>query len=325
MIETSRGLQPLNEAEAAIAKLQDYESTAELASAVQATHAAVQKSLRYLLRADKSAPDDLRLSALSPAELAPDRLIPALRQRDLISLDLAHQIHELDQAAQRAERGTVRAADGDLAMRTVDQLRTEIQSLGERGMREVAHNAVEAGTLQEVHAVEVPRNRTASSFLKTALLFAVPVALGLAVWVALRDTPTEKGVKQFNQGENAQAEQTLRGVVDDDPGDAVAAYYLAALYRRAGRYEESGTVLRRAIEKNPVDPFLREELGNLFMSLEQPALAAKQFRVAQERDPAEPRYWIKLVGALRNAGDPEAEAVLQRAPEEARAMLQTGR
>ena len=176
MIETNRGLQPLIEAEAAIAKLQDYESTAELASAVQATHAAVQKSLRYLLRADKSAPDDLRLSALSPAELGPDRLIPALRQRDLISLDLAHQVHELDQAAQRAERGSVRAADGDLAMRTVDQLRTEIQSLGERSMREVAHHTVEAGTLQEVRAVEPAADRK-TQFPKLAIAIVLALAL----------------------------------------------------------------------------------------------------------------------------------------------------
>lgn len=323
MIETNRGLQPLIEAESAIAKLQDYESTAELASAVQATNAAVQKSLRYLLRADKSAPDDLRLSALSPAELAPDRLIPALRQRDLISLDLAHQVHELEQAAQRAERGTVRAADGDLAMRTVDQLRTEIQALGERGVREVAHNTVEAGALTEVHAVE-PSAEARGRFPRLAIAAVLVLLIG-AAWLATRDTPTEKGVKQFNRGESAQAETTLEEVVEDDPGDAVAAYYLAALYRRSNRYEEAGRVLRRAIEKNPVDPFLREELGNLFMSLDQPALAAKQFRVAQEQDPAEPRYWIKLVGALRNAGDPQAEAVLQRAPEEARAMLETRR
>jgi tetratricopeptide (TPR) repeat protein len=296
---------------------------AELAAAIQMTHAAVQKSLRYLLRADKNAPDDLRLSALSPLELAPERLIPALRQRDLISLDLAHQIHELDQAARRAEQGAVRAADGDQAMRVVDQLRAEIQALGDRNMREVAHNAVEAGALDEVHEVphtDAPRGRKPFLWL---LLAAIPIAL--ALWVVMKPSPTEQGVAQFNRGENAQAETTLKEVLEDDPGDAVAAYYLAALYRRSQRYEDAGRVLRRAIEKNPVDPFLREEMGNLFMSLNQPALAAKQFRIAQERDPEEPRYWIKLVGALRNAGDPEAEAVLQRAPAEARAMLQSGR
>ena len=324
MIDSNRGLQPLQDAAPAIAQLQDYESTAELASAVQATHAAVQRSLRYLLRADKDAPDDLRMSALSPLELAPDRLIPALRQRELISLDLAHQIHELDQAAQRAERGAVRAADGDQAMRVVDQLRAEITALGDRNMREVAHNAVEAGVIDEVHEVPPSAGRRSKARLLIPILVA-GIAIALALWVVMKPSATEVGIQHFNRGENAKAEATLSEVVEDDPGNAVAAYYLAALYRRSQQYESAGRVLRGAIERNPVDPFLREEMGNLFMSLDQPALAAKQFRLAQEQDPEEPRYWIKLVGALRNAGDPEAEAVLQRAPAEARAMLQTGR
>lgn len=324
MIDSNRGLQPLEEAAPAIAKLQDYESTAELASAIQATHSAVQRSLRYLLRADKDAPDDLRMSALSPLELAPERLIPALRQRELISLDLAHQIHELDQAAQRAERGAVRAADGDQAMRVADQLRTEIKALGDRNMREVAHHAVESGVIDEVHEVPAASARRRMAF-PLITLFAAGIAIVVALWLVLKPSQTQQGVEQFNRGENAQAERTLKEVVEDDPGDAIAAYYLAALYRRSQRYEDAGRVLRRAIEKNPVDPFLREEMGNLFMSLSQPALAAKQFKLAQEQNPEEPRYWIKLVGALRNAGDPEAEAVLQRAPEEARAMLESAR
>lgn len=323
MVDTNRALQPLREAEAAISKLQDYESSAELASAVQATHAAVQRSLRYLLRADKSAPDELRLIALSPSELAPDRLIPALRQRDYISLDLAGQIFELEQAAQRAERGTVRAADGDLAMRVVDQLQTEITQLGDRAMREVAHHTVAAGALDEVHSVPIARESRMSMRLIAGLVGVLVIALILAL--LLRKSPTEKGVALFDKGQAAEAEKVLRPEVEKDPANAVAAYYLAALYRRSQKYDEAGRVLRRAVEKNPTDPFLREELGNLFMSLNQPQLAARQYRVAQEQDPEEPRYWIKLVGALRNAGDPEAEAVLQRAPEEARAMLQSGR
>jgi cytochrome c-type biogenesis protein CcmH/NrfG len=83
--------------------------------------------------------------------------------------------------------------------------------------------------------------------------------------------------------------------------------------------------LRRALDKTPNDKFLREELGNLFMLLNHPDLAAKQYRLAQQQDPKNARYWVKLVQALRAAGDPEADAVLQQAPEEARAMLTTGR
>jgi tetratricopeptide (TPR) repeat protein len=322
MIEVSRGLEPLKEAEAAIAKLQDYESSSELASAVQATHAAVQRSLRYLLRADRGAPDDLRLVALSPSELAPDRLIPALRQRKLISLDLAGQIHELEQSALRAERGSTRAADGDLAFRVVDQLRAEILELGERPVRDVAHGAVEAGALDEVHAV--PMAGSSRSPVRVLAIGLGAVLLGLLVWLLFfHKSASEQGIAQFQRGEYERSEQTLREVVEEDPGDAQAAFYLAVLYRRSQRNEDASRVLRRAIEKNPSDALLREEMGNLFMSLDHPDLAAKQFRIAQEQDPDNPRYWIKLIAALRAAGDPAADEVLQRAPAEARAMLRT--
>lgn len=323
LIEVSRGLQPLQEAAGAISRLVEYESTAELASAVQAVHTAVQRSLRYLLRADRGAPDDLRLVALSPSELAPDRLIPALRQRDLLSLELAGQIHDLELAATRAERGSVRATDGDIALRVVDQLRSEIQRLGDRTVRDVAHGAVTAGAFDEdVHTV--PAETHSRWPVRMIVTMLVVVVIALIMWLGLfRKSATENGIAQFEREEYSQSEQTLRKVTDNDPGDARAAFYLALLYRRSDRYEDAGRVLRRAIEKKPDDPYLREELGNLFVTLKRPELAARQYRVAQENDPDNPRYWVKLVSALRAAGDPAAERILEQAPEEARALLGT--
>jgi cytochrome c-type biogenesis protein CcmH/NrfG len=64
-------------------------------------------------------------------------------------------------------------------------------------------------------------------------------------------------------------------------------------------------------------------MGNLFLTLKRPELAARQYRVAQENDPDNPRYWVKLVSALRAAGDPASERILEQAPEEARALLGT--
>ena len=317
MIEVNRALQPLRDAQASIAKLQDYQSSAELASALQATHAAVQKSLRYLLRADKGAPDDLRLLALSPTDLAPDRLIPALRQRDLISLDLAGQIHELGLAAARE---TPRAADADLALRVVDQLGAEVNALAERSVREVAHTTVEAGPLDEVHTVPAKKR-----FTKLPIILGLLVVVAIVAFVLTRGSAEQKGIDQYNKGDFSGAAATLRPVVEKDPGNANAAYYLAILYRKSRQYDEARKVLVRAIDKNPKDPYLREEVGNLFMDLKQPQLAAKQFRVAQEIKPSEPRYWVKLVAALRAAGDPEADVVASQAPEEARAMLQTAK
>ncbi|HEX6558168.1 MAG TPA: tetratricopeptide repeat protein, partial [Longimicrobiales bacterium] len=308
---------------------QDYQSTAELASALQATHAAVQKTLRYLLRADKGAPDDLRLAALSPDEMAPSRLIPALRQRGLISLDLAGQVHELEQAAHRAQTNNVRPSDADHGVRVVDQLRAEVQHLaerkqesGERNVREVAHGTVEAGALKEVHTVP-PATESRRPMRLIVAAIGVLVLLLLVWLVAIHKSPTERGIAQFNARDYNTAERTLSGVVNDDPGNADAAYYLAKLYRGAHRYDDAARVLRRAIEKTPNDPYLHEEMGNLFMVLKHPELAAKQYRTSQTLNPKNPVYWVRLVQALRAAGDPEADVVAQQAPAEARAMLGT--
>ena len=324
MIDTSRVLSPLNDAKGAIAKLQDYESTAELASAVQATHAAVQRSLRYLLRADKGAPDDLRLAALSPAEMAYDKLIPALRQRDLISVDLAGQVHELEQAALRAQRDAVRASDSDLGLRVVDQLRAEVQNRSEKSVREVAHTTVAAGALDNVHTVPAADD----SRRPMRLLFGAValIVVLLVVWLAFfHKSATDTGIAQFNRGPSgySAAERTLSDVVSKNPGDAQAAYYLAILYRRSKRYDDAGTVLRRALDKNPNDAYLHEELGNLFMVLDHPELAAKQYRTAETIKPKDVDFWVKLVQALRASHDPEASTAEQQAPEEARALLNT--
>jgi len=224
----------------------------------------------------------------------------------------------------RAQQGNARASDGDLALRIVDQLRSEVQGLGDRNVREAAHGAVEDGALTEAHAVPPPDDSRRP--MRLALLaFGILLVALLAWFLVFHKSETEKGIAQFNRNDNSKAEETLRKEFDGHPDDAQAGYYLAILYRRSKRYDDAGNVLRRAIEKNPADPFLHEEMGNLFMDLNHPELAAKQFRLAQEQSPKTARYWVKLVAALRAAGDPEADVVLEQAPEEARAMIRTAR
>ena len=322
MIDVNRALQPLNEAERAIAQLQTYESSAELASALQATNTAVQRTLRFLLRSDRGAPEDLRMAALSPNDLAPDRLIPALRQRDLISLQLAGQIHELDQASVRAAQGQVRPSDADMALRVVDQLRDEVQSYNEKSLRSVAHTAVKSGAIEEEPQL-VPMAAAARAPWRIPLMIAGVVIFGVLIWALfLRDSRTEKGVAAYKAGRFAEAQQLFQQEFEDDVANSTAAFYLARLYRKERRYDEAGKVLRRAVEERPQDVKLRVEFGNLFMEIKQPAAAARRFQEAIDIDPDDPRNWVWLVRAQRAAGDPNSEATLQRAPDEARALLQ---
>jgi tetratricopeptide (TPR) repeat protein len=322
MIDVHRALQPLNEAERAIAQLQTYESSAELSSALQATNAAVQRTLRFLLRSDRGAPDDLRMAALSPVELAPDRLIPALRQRDLISLGLAGQIHELEQANQRAVTGQARPSDADLALRVVDQLRDEVQSYNDKDMRAVAHTAVTSGAIEDQPQL-VPVRAEDRKPLRIALIAAGALIFVVLIWAMfMRSSPTEKGVAAYRAGRYAEAQQIFQQEFEDDVANATAAFYLARLYRREKRFDEAAKTLRRAVDERPQDPLLRVEFGHVFMDLKQPAAAARRYQEAIDIDPDDARYWVWLVQAQRAAGDPNAETTLQRAPDEARAHLQ---
>jgi tetratricopeptide (TPR) repeat protein len=322
MIDVNRALQPLNEAERAIAQLQSYESSAELAAALQETNSAVQRTLRSLLRSDRGAPDDLRMAALSPTELAPDRLIPTLRQRDLISLQLAGMIHELEQAARRAAEAHARPSDADHALRVVDQLRDEVQHYSERTMRAVAHTAVTTGALEEAPHV-VPQSDAKARPYKLIALVAGVVVLGLLVWaVFMRESRLDKGIAAYNSQRYAEARQLLQEEVDDDVANTAAAFYLARTHRAERRYADAAKVLRRAVDEKPQDASLRAEFGNLFMDLNQPAAAARRYQEAVEIDAENPRNWVLLIRALRAAGDANADAVAQRAPAEARALLE---
>lgn len=325
MLDANRALQPLDEAAHAIGQLQTYESSTELAAALQDTHHAVQRTLRSLLRFDRGAPDDLRMAALSPTELTPDRLIPALRQRELISLQLAGAIHELEQAAQRAGQGHTRASDADLGLRVVDQLREEVHRRAqrdERDLRSVAHTAVTTGAVEEAPQV-VPVSGSAARPMKVAATIGGIVLAVLLIWgLFFRPSRMERGIEAYQAGRFSEAQQIFQQEVDDDVANATAAFYLARLYRKERRPADAAKVLRRAIDERPQDPFLRVEFGNVFMDLNQPAAAARRFQEAIDIEPDNARTWVLLVRALRAAGDPAAETTAQRAPQEARALLE---
>ena len=320
MIDSTRVLRPLDEAAAAIDKLDDYLASDELASALEATTQAVDRTLRNILRADAGTPDEIRLTALSSAELPHDRLIPALRQRNLISLQLAGMVHELEQSARRATEGQVRAADGDHALQVVQRLRSEVSAAGDRPVREVAHQAVESGVL-DLHAHAVPVHAERSRLYRNLGLAALfMVSAVLLITLLARDSDFEKGKAAF-AAERWDAAAGFFEKAAQDKDNASAQLYLARVYRRQQQYDRAAVVLKDAAVRHNEDEQVWRELGYLFLDLNQPHLAAERFRQAQELNPENKDNWILLVRALRAAGDPSSEQVLQQAPAEVRALL----
>jgi predicted Zn-dependent protease len=327
MIDTDRALAPLNAVSAAIDKLETYRTPQELAESLQAIGQAVERSLRQLLRADTSAPDELRLSALSPEDLPMDRLIPALRKHDLISLQLAGMVHELQQAVVRSATNDVRAADADNARATVRRLNEDIHARADAPMREAATAAVVRGDIEEApHPVTT--NRGALRGARAVLPIALLVGLGLIIWAVMHfamggSSAMTTGINAFQQQRWGVAEQNFRLVLKDHPADPTASVYLGRVLRVEGRPKDAAVVLNDARKKSPKDPDILRELGGVFMDLNQPGAAVDAYKQARDIDPKTDANWVGLVLAMRAAGDPAAEAEMQRAPSSAQEKLRS--
>jgi tetratricopeptide (TPR) repeat protein len=334
MMEADRVLRPLREAEPAIDRLDTYESPAVLTEALRATWQAVERTLRSLLRSDGTAPDSVRLTAMSPEQMTVDTVLTELRRRDLVSLSLAGRVHELRQALARAERGEVRASDADNARDVVRVVTEEVHGV----VRRVSSSpGVKAGAgLRAEHApppaygvadVEEDAPRYGGlpvpqrPIVVGAIAALVLIGAVAAVLMLGGESEMERGVAAFADGRKAVAEQHFRSVLAEDADHVTARLYLARILREQGQNEEAAQLLRSAAETAPEDPAVRRELGYLFLDLDRPQPAAEQFRRAVELDAEEPLNWVGLIEALTRNGDPSAAQWLSRAPAEAQAII----
>lgn len=318
-------MRPLDEAADAIRRLDDYDTTAELSSAVLQVAAAVERSLRTLLRSDPSASDDHRLSARS-ADFPYESVVQSLRSRNRISLELAGGVHELTTAAARAGEQAARPADGDLARNVVQRLRRELTAgaaaepasprLDTPATGPAAEPADEGGSERG------NPTRTGRWMAYLAAAFAAVFVLGLA-WATMRGgvQDHEQALAAFRAGRLDSAALAFEQRLEARPGDVTSMLYLARIYRRQSRWPEAADVLRTAVATAPDDADVRRELGHLFLDLRQPSAAIRQYERALEREPEEELNWIGLIRAMRSAGDPRAERLLQDAPPDVQAAL----
>lgn len=326
MIEPARVLQPLDAARDALDRLLAYDSLSGLADPLASVGSAVERTLRLLLSADPGTPADLRSAAHSADELPWNRLLEALRRQDLITIELAGLVHELHATVQRAAAGDVRSTDAELARNTAERTRAEVHAAAERPVRSAAHVTAGSGAL-DAQATPVPAPRRGQrGMLGLAIGMAVfALAVIVAVYLLRPDPLLDDGVDAFRAGRMAEAEAAFQEVVRRDPSNVTARLFLGRIYRRQGEHAAAAEELREAARLAPQDATVQRELGHLFMDLGQPESAAARYRRAVELEPDQELNWIGLVRALRAAGDPTAEDVLQRAPPGVRATIETPR
>lgn len=346
MIETDRVLRPLKEAEPAIEELDTYESPAALTQALRAIWHAVDRTLRTLLRSDASAPDSIRMTAMSPEQMDAESVMLELRRRDFISLGLAGRIHEIRGALERAESGSVRAADADNAREVVRRLTAEVYDVARRagdsaaGADTVRQERTAAGVHDMQNTAGGTRAKSGDEgnestrvrrgwrgphgrpLVLAGVAAVILVAAVAAVVLFSGVSEMDRGIAAFGDGRSAAAEQHFRAVLQADEENNTARLYLARILRRDGRHREAGQLLQASVAHDPQDTGVRRELGYLFLDLDRPQSAAGQFRQAVEIDADDPLNWVGMVQALALSGDSAGAAEwLRRAPAAAREMI----
>ncbi len=323
MIDARRVLLPLNEAGPAIRSLRSPGPDTDLAADVLAVDAAVERSLRLLLREAPDVPDDLRLPALSADHVPFDRLLSALGEHRLISVSLAGEIHGLRAAAERAATEATRSEDAAVALATVDRLRDEVDA--RVGSPHAGPASPEADPVELPGSVATKRSADAGARRsRTILVVVFAVALvAAAVWISIArgSGPMSRGIDAFRQERLEDARGAFETVVDRDSTNVTARLYLARVLRRQGDARGAAEQLRIAADLSPDDPDVRRELGHLFYDLGSYRSAAEQYQRALQAQPGEPMNWIGAIRALRADGDPRAEDLLREAPAEARQAL----
>jgi Flp pilus assembly protein TadD len=327
MMDAERVLRPLLEARAHVSALDSYDSPEALAGAVQGTWEAVDRTLRTYLRADVTAPDAVRMTAMSPAQMSSDVVLAELRRHNLVSLVLAGSLHELAHAVERAGRGEVRAADADTARTVVDALVHEVTDVARRtaaetsgAVPEPAAAPVEPAGPRPVHASELPLPRR-PLVLGAIAVIVVVVAL-VAILLTRGESSLEQGIAAFRDGRAGVAEQHFRRAIENDGDDVTARLYLARVLRGQGRLQEAADLLRASAAAAPGDAAVRRELGYLFLDLERPTVAVEQLRRAVELEPDDPLNWVALYRAMVQADDHAGAAeLLGRAPADAQSRI----
>jgi len=331
--EADGALRPLRHVASTTEALRaDTLSEKESRTAVVQVAAAVEMSLRRLLRDDERADLQLRLSALAPDELRPDRVLSELRQLDRISIDLAAAIHNLFEARQQIRQGgSLAPRDRVLAYQVADRLEEEASRPTTPPPLEAQPKpdfpAKDDGILASAPISPFRSRRPRPDVSPRIFMAVVAVVLALIIaavwWVWPRsDDQLAEGISRFRMGAYEDAAAYFWRSAQSRPRDPTPRLYLARIHRRLERPALAFAQLDTARQIAPQDPDVLAEYGFLLLDTGNAAEAVEQFREALVQDSDSEVAWVGLVTALRADGRSDAaERVLERAPASIRSRL----
>lgn len=309
-------------------------SSEDSRGAVIQVAAAVEMSLRRLLRDFPAAALQVRLRALAPDELRADEVLAELRQHDQISIELAAAVHDLLEVRHRLREGAPLAPqDATLAYHVADRLEHEANRARSAPVTPPPAPSAELDEAEATVLNQAPRRRSrrlASTagdpgnvrLAVAGVLVLILVALGVWWAVPRGGGELQEGITRFRMGEYEEAADHFARHAASNPRDATARLYLARIHRRMARPNLAVAQLDTALQLAPQDADVQAELGFLLIDTGHPAEAVERFRSALRIDGDSEAAWVGLVTALRRDGRPDAaERVLERAPAAVRSRM----
>jgi Tfp pilus assembly protein PilF len=104
-------------------------------------------------------------------------------------------------------------------------------------------------------------------------------------------------------GDHGKAMESYTKALESEPNDAPALTSIARLHFREGKYKQAADFFRRAIEQNPEDAGLHNDLGLTLSKLNDHAGSTKSLEKALELAPGTSRYANNLASIKFEAGD----------------------
>ncbi len=273
--------------------------------ALQSPSISPEEGSALLVAAWKGAEDALRALA-GTSVLEGLALVRELRQRNLLTLDDAHALVDLQAASERAKTPDYAPTPADVAA-----ARTSYDKLSEAASREVGSgmpngSASGAGPtpvsgplsppttprpndttppyMSEVAAP--PQRNTLGIVLLVVLLLAV-VGAG-AFYMAKRGVQPDdlaRGRQAYAAGDRATAKNSFSIVAGAQPNLAEPHIYLGRIAREEGNFPAASGHLRRAVELEPSNAVAMRELAALLLATNQLELARSFYERAIRLNP----------------------------------------
>ena len=122
---------------------------------------------------------------------------------------------------------------------------------------------------------------------------------------AVRENMVAAAVAQYNNDDSAGARSTLTALLEEDPSNDAAWYYLALVAMKDGEPELTEEYLRRAVELDPENFWYRYRLSRLYAVTQRPELTIDMYKSMLEDFPKKSDLYLDMMELYAAQGEYE--------------------